>query len=372
MRKTRSSLFLLFFGMVLLSQKFCEAEKWEPPSGKMLIFIGQDKVNIESYISSMGQAPAGIMHYANLSDLGSLKGSVDYGAGSQDLPFWINRPTPFLLQIGLYLVNMLEPINSGSLDANIDEMALLLRNSGSPVFLRIGYEFDSDWAGYDPVLYQKAYRRIVDRFRKLKVDNVAFVWHSWGFHYTFGRMGPDDWYPGDDYVDWCALSFFSPWNDQTRLWSGKSRQLMIDFAKAHGKPLMIAESSTKFTEQPSLGESSWKNWFIPFFRFADSSGAKAICYINADWDAQPLWQGKGWGDSRIQQNEIVKLHWLQEISKPRYLMASDSLVKIISGGWDGIHPRDGKFLAGLRVEFGLKGYDWLGRWNRFERSHRHL
>ena len=338
----------------------CVAAKWEPPDGKVLLFIGQDRESIEGYVTSMGHMPAGIMQYANIGDLGSLKGAADYGAGFQDMPYWVSRRPQVALQIGLYLVKQLDPINAGGLDANIDEMAALLRDTRRPVFLRIGYEFDSDWAGYEPVAYRKAFQRIVERFRTAQAANVAFVWHSWGYNYSFGRTGPEDWYPGDAYVDWCALSIFSPWNDVTRAWMGRSRANMIEFSKRHGKPLMLAEASTKLAEQPSLGEKSWTDWFEPFFHFADSSGAKAISYINADWDAQPLWQGKGWGDSRIQNNDLVKRNWLLEISRPRYLLASDSLEDILGSGADGIRIRRENQAPGPRLP-AAGARDWLGR-----------
>lgn len=357
-----------------LAASAAAAGKWEPPPGKTLLMIGQDRESAEAYIASMGHVPAGIMLYTNLADLGGLRAPADFGAGYNDLGHWMARRPPVTLQIGLYLVKMLDRINAGSLDGNIDAMADILRDTRRPVFLRIGYEFDSDWAAYEPGAYRKAYQRIVDRFRALKADNVAFVWHSWGYHYSFGRAAPDDWYPGDGYVDWCALSYFSPWNETTRVWSARSRRNMIEFARRKGKPLMVAESSTKAPEQPSLGSKSWDGWFVPMLAFADTSGAKALCYINADWDAQPLWQGQGWGDSRIQTHELVKRNWLAEISGPRWLLASDSLFDILSRGSSGIRVRgkdgDGKNAGygseaasgwGARRALVRFGRDWLGR-----------
>jgi beta-mannanase len=73
------------------------------------------------------------------------------------------------------------------------------------VYLRIGYEFDTTDNHYNPESYTNAFRKIVDTFRGMNIENVAFVWHSatsdklaQGFPFTA-------WYPGDGYVDWYVL-----------------------------------------------------------------------------------------------------------------------------------------------------------------------
>ena len=45
--------------------------------------------------------------------------------------------------------------------------------------MRVGYEFDSSENNYKVNSYAAAFRHIVETFRDLKVDNVAFVWHSY-------------------------------------------------------------------------------------------------------------------------------------------------------------------------------------------------
>ena len=45
--------------------------------------------------------------------------------------------------------------------------------------MRVGYEFDSSENNYKVNSYVAAFRHIVETFRDMKVDNVAFVWHSY-------------------------------------------------------------------------------------------------------------------------------------------------------------------------------------------------
>jgi len=63
----------------------------------------------------------------------------------------------------------------------------------------------------------------------------------------------------------------------------------------------------------------WQEWYQPFFEYihANADVIRAVAYINAEWDAQPLWNapyGQGyWGDSRVQLNPQIRQYWLDEV-----------------------------------------------------------
>lgn len=293
--------------------------KLEPPDGSTLLVIGQDTGSIEEYVNDVGPMPAGVMLYANIKDLSGLAFSADFGAGQNDLAHWKSTPKDVAIQIGLNLVDSLGAIGNGNLDANIDKMAELLRDCGHPVFLRIGYEFDSDWAGYEPNAFKKAFQRIASRMRDKSVENVAFVWHSWGFQHSFGQSSITPWYPGDEYVDWVGVSLFPGWDAASIQASAGARREIGSFAKEHGKPLMIAEAGPRQDFQPSRGADAWSGWYQGIFDFIIENDVKLFSYINANWEAQPMWAGKGWGDSRVQTNAQVLERWRTEISKPRFV-----------------------------------------------------
>jgi beta-mannanase len=83
---------------------------------------------------------------------------------------------------------------------------------------------------YDPQEYQAAYRYI-GKLRKAGVNNFAYVWHS---HSHKLNSPIQDWYPGDDYVDW-GVSLFS---QHAGMIKPTDR-----FAEEKGRPLMIAEAT---------------------------------------------------------------------------------------------------------------------------------
>ncbi|GAL28339.1 hypothetical protein JCM19239_3595 [Vibrio variabilis] len=49
---------------------------------------------------------------------------------------------------------------------------------------------------------------------------------------------------------------------------------------------------------------------------------KIIAYINADWDAQPMWKGQGWGDTRLQSNLYIANKWRRTIKREEWLVTS--------------------------------------------------
>jgi beta-mannanase len=84
--------------------------------------------------------------------------------------------------------------------------------------------------------YQAAYKHIVDRLRETGATNFATVWQAAALGSgTYLDRPVEAWHPGDEYMDWVGTSYFSsvePIQDK-----------LLDFARAHGKPVMIAEAA---------------------------------------------------------------------------------------------------------------------------------
>jgi len=275
-----------------------------PQDGKTLVFGGQNDADSVSFVEINGRVPYGFTIYTSLYRLEGLDTEVDHGAGKTHARFLMEKYPGTAFQIGLYLVELLPAVIDGTLDDSIVEFAQWIKSTGVPVYLRIGYEFDYPENGYDPKLYIKAYRKIVDKFRELGVTNVAYVWHSYAGE---NLRGIEAWYPGDEYVDWCAISYFT----------NPDYGPMLKFAKAHSKPFMIAECS------PILGDyketSKMLAWFKSVFKFIEENNVKAFCYINADWNSQPMFAHFQWGSGRLDQNKEIKNFWLNAIKSERFI-----------------------------------------------------
>jgi len=276
---------------------FCSVPSAHAASGDHILIIGQQKDVIGEYIKKVGM-PGGVMAYTSIQKMQGLDKPADDGSGIQHAQYYVKHYPHAVIQMGLYLNGALDDVLGGRYDANIRKLAQWIKRAKRPVYLRIGYEFDLPDNGYDPQKYFLVFRYIVDELRDQGAKNAFYVWHS-----AAAIEHPDfmKWYPGDEYVDWFAVSFFDPMQ-------AKSAGDFFTLAKEHGKPYMIAESSPagRYTIRGK------KEWLVRYFDFIRRYDVKIICYINSNWDWYPLFKQMHWGDARIEQNEDIKRFWLEE------------------------------------------------------------
>ncbi len=289
-----------------------EQKSFAPPKDQRLLFIGQDVASIRAYVKSTGNVPAGWMTYTSIQQLHGLNDAVEYGAGVQHAAALLKTHPKTALQVGLWMVGALEGVAQGEYDGNINRLADWLNQLDCPVYLRIGYEFDLPDNHYEPALYVRAFRHLVDRLRSRGVANTAFVWHSYASTLSQPLTA---WYPGDDYVDWCAVSLFD--QDYEQLIP------MAEFAKAHNKPLMIGEATPRGVG--TVDFVLWWQWWEACDKYMKQYGVQALSYINTDWESHPMFKGQGWGDSRLEANVKVASFWLEETTREKYLHASPEL-----------------------------------------------
>ena len=230
------------------------------------------------------------------------------------------------------MVDHEKKVASGHHDYLIRELGQWIKDSKHPVFLRIGYEFDGwEWNHYNKKHYLSAWKRIHAIFNEMEVNNVAFVWQSKGNGSNQDIL--EEWYPGDDLVDWCGYSYFS-----------NPDQEMLTFARRHKKPVFIAEATpvlydgTLFLDtqlsKPEVAKQAWEEWFVPFITTLNDNKdiIKAFSYINVNWSVQPMWINNPVFqkvDSRIQKSEFISKKWKEEMVKTRYLKPSPELWSIL-------------------------------------------
>lgn len=325
--------------------------KYMPPAGKTLLIVGQDLGSVAGYVEHVWEIPGGITTYTDLSEnahsgmLYGLEDVVNYGSGDVSARASVENYPQSTLVIGLYLVDQtganLEHLADGTHDDEIDRLGRFIQNAARPVFLRIGYEFDGPWNHYKPETYIATFRHIVTRLREQGVGNFASVWQSATAGDTYRDQPIAAWYPGDEYVDWCGTSYFH--------FNRSAHDEMLDFARAHEKPVLIAESAPRGYDLAALTYSDdghllaersaqqiWDAWFEPYFEYihANRDVIRAVAYINCEWQAQALWGGPGsntgyWGDSRIEANATLQALWLGKIKAANWLHGSRLLFEIL-------------------------------------------
>lgn len=294
----------------------------QPADGKTLLITGQHRDAIDQYVTGTGHRPGGMMVYTSLNTptLGTLVPSNRNGF-VQHMQYLMDKYPNTAMQIGLSLVDQLDLINLGLLDANISTLATILKNANRPIYLRIGYEFDAIHNAYDPAKYVTAYKRIVERLRQSGVTNVSFVWHSAATGNRYLGKPLTAWYPGDCYVDWAGVTLFQQPFPGGAMGHANG---VADFADARDTPIMIAESTPKGRNTSTQsGDAIWNDWHQNVIDWINLRDVKVWSYINQNWNANPDFPG--FGDSRIERNAALKQRWLAEIAKARYLSSSPTL-----------------------------------------------
>lgn len=313
---------LCIAAVLLVGAHAADARKiFAPERGKTIFLVGQDYDNKMEYVEELGGVPAGFMYYTSIQELDGLTAAApDRGAGIQHAQVFIDKYPNTVAQVGLYMVGALDDIVTGAYDANLNKLSDWIKSTRRPVYLRVGYEFDLPENGYDPEKYKRAFQYIVNHIDNKGVTNVNYVWHSYG--YVNPEKLPHAWYPGDEYVDWVGVSFFSPFN----AWN---MNFFMKFAAMQGKPFMLAES-TPYRIGVLDGKDSWKSWFKHYFEFIEENEVRMVCYISANWNRLAMFSNQDWGDSRVYKNRYVEKKWQSHLRDDRYLMSSKDLFKQIN------------------------------------------
>ena len=208
-----------------------------------------------------------------------------------------------MLQIGLELPinnsSELEKVGNGNYDAKIRELARYYKALPANILLRIGYECDGSWNGYEATRYIAAFRRIVDLFEAESAFNVAYVWNV-----SSPSTGYTAWYPGNAYVDWWSYNF----------WNSANPASFISAAAAAGKPVLVGESSKQ-------GGSFSSGWWSSYFASIRNYDVRGFQYINWWWDTTGAWT---WGDSRYTNNSTWVSTYNSEMANARYVHRGSS------------------------------------------------
>ncbi|NRB47237.1 MAG: hypothetical protein HRU41_06150 [Saprospiraceae bacterium] len=304
--------------------------KFVPPAGKTLLIMGQTIEDIDDYMSNFADKsiPGGWSAYWGVPEFKGITNTFrNENGSSHNHQMLLDRFPNTVVHSAMWMVGawgVAANTAKGEYDEVIKQYANWAKSVDRPIYLRIGYEFDGPHNQLEPNEYVQAYRRVVDLMRAEGVENVAFVWHSYIFA-PFNNHPLSAWYPGDEYVDWVGVSLFGLlYQDAELLAHGDA---VLEFAKTHHKPVMVAESSpTAGIEAKNL--DTWDSWFVNFFSVCYRKNIKAISFINANWEGYNF-PGVDWKDARLSVNPQVAEAWFLETNKSRYLKQSPELFQIL-------------------------------------------
>ena len=303
-----------------------EQTKFVPPAGKTLLIMGQTVEDIDDYMAKFSEdpIPGGWSAYWGVPEFkGITENYTNQNGATHNHQMLVERFPNTVIQSAMWMVGTWEVAKNtanGEYDEVIQQYSNWAKAINRPIYLRIGYEFDGPHNALDPVEYVNAYRHVVDLMRAEGVENVAFVWHSY-IAPPYNNHPVSAWYPGDEYVDWVGISLFGLLYQGANLFS--YGDAVMEFAKTHKKPVMVAEASPVSGILP-YGTEAWDSWFVHFFSVCYNKNIKAISFINANWERYTF-EGVDWKDARLTNNQQISDAWFMETNKSRYLKQSPDL-----------------------------------------------
>ena len=115
----------------------------------------------------------------------------------------------------------LAKIIAGEFDIDLRAWARDAKAFGSPILIEWGTEPNGNWFSWNgkwnggpnegPKRYITAYRHIVDLMRAERADNLTWVWHAnWYDEPNTKWNAFENYFPGENYCDWLAVSAYGP------------------------------------------------------------------------------------------------------------------------------------------------------------------
>ena len=175
----------------------------------------------------------------------------------------------------------LRRILAGEFDEDLRRWARAARDFGTPVIAEYGTEVNGEWFPWNgvwngggatgaygdpnvpdgPERFRDAYRRIIDIMRQEGASNIRWVFHAnnddWPQE-SWNRF--ENYYPGDDYIDWVAVSVYGAqtplddyWDEFRPLMDAAYSRLV---ALAPSKPLIVAEFGVTLNN-PLGDQAAW-------------------------------------------------------------------------------------------------------------------
>jgi hypothetical protein len=278
------------------------------PADAVVHGAGQSPEAFDAYVELMPETPPAVyMIYTGFRKY--TKGRLQELTGRYD-----SKPFAPIAQLGLCMTVDGQPekhyehkIAAGEFDEKLDRFVEDLKAYGRPIYIRLGYEFNGPWNGYEPESYREAWKRIVSKVRQAGIENAAFVWCLSGDGDFEGDLM--DYYPGDEWVDWWSVDLFATHH--------MHHPKLVDFveeAERRKFPVMIGESTSRYIGTIN-GQASWKLWYLPYFNFIrQHPNVKSFCYINWNWD-DTQWD---WGECRLEIAPEVIEPYKTEMQEPFY------------------------------------------------------
>jgi hypothetical protein len=190
-------------------------------------------------------------------------------------------------------------IIAGAFDDDLKAWARDAAEFGSPILIEWGMEPNGKWFSWNgrwnggategPARYVAAYRHIVDLMRAEGASNVQWVWHvNWLDQPEAKWNRFENYYPGENYCDWVALSAYGPLTprtvDGTESFQFKMATAYPRLTKvAPGKPIVIAEFGCALNHR-KVNAAEWARQALEDMFSGRWPAVIGFCWWNETWE----------------------------------------------------------------------------------------
>jgi hypothetical protein len=190
-------------------------------------------------------------------------------------------------------------ILAGKFDNDLRDWASAAKEFGSPVLVEWGTEPNGKWFSWNgkwnggategPARYVAACRHIVDLMRVEGAANLQWVWHvNWLDQPEAKWNRFENYYPGDHYCDWVAISAYGPLTpravDGTESFRFKMSTAYPRLTKlAPGKPILIAELGCALNHR-KVDATEWAKNALEDLFSGRWPAVIGFCWWNESWE----------------------------------------------------------------------------------------
>jgi hypothetical protein len=173
----------------------------------------------------------------------------------------------------------LQSILDGKFDQELENWCKTARDFNSPLLAEFGTEMNGEWFSWNgvwnsagelkgygdvtfpdgPERFRDVYRKIIQTCRDQGAKNITWVFHLNGGDWPEAKWNRfENYYPGDEYIDWIAVSNYGAQTPEEDYWEefrvGMDAIYPRVEALANGKPIILAEFGV--TKNNPLGDQA--------------------------------------------------------------------------------------------------------------------
>jgi hypothetical protein len=190
-------------------------------------------------------------------------------------------------------------ILAGKFDEDLRAWARDAKEFGTPLLVEWGTEPNGKWFSWNgkwnggategPPRYVAAYRHIVDLMRAEGAANLQWIWHvNWLDQPEAKWNRFENYYPGENYCDWVALSAYGPLTprdlDATESFAFKMRTAYPRLTKvASGKPVVLAEFGCALHHR-KVDAAEWAGTALEDLFSNRWPAVIGFCWWNESWE----------------------------------------------------------------------------------------